>query len=77
MKEIKTSRPGKVLAYARETEGNAVISILNLSNRSVRIKPDLSDLEGDYLEPLKEEKISLPMADSLKLGPWDYMLLVK
>ena len=56
MREIKTSRPGKVLAYAREKEGNVVISILNLSNRSVRIKPDLSDLEGDYLDPPEGRK---------------------
>jgi len=77
MKEIKTSRPKSVLAYSREKDGNTVISVLNLSKKPVRIKPDLSDLEGDYLVPLKGQKIHLPLADSLKLEAWDYLVLIQ
>jgi glycosidase len=76
VKEIKTSRPKRVLAYSREKDGNTVISFLNLSNKPVRIKPDLSDFEGDYRDPLNGQKINLPLADSLKLKAWDCLVLI-
>ena len=47
------------------------------NKKPVRIKPDLSDLEGDYMDPLNGQKIHLPLADSLKLGAWDYLILIQ
>jgi hypothetical protein len=58
-------------------EGNTVVTILNLSRKPVTLKPDLSDFHGDFHNPLNGEIMSLPLADSLKLAPWETLILVK
>ena len=77
MKEIKTSRPKRVFAYSREKDGNTVISILNLSGKSLKVKPVIEGLEGEYTDAFNAQKLQLPLSDSLRLDAWDYLVLVK
>jgi len=74
---IKTSRARQVLAYSREKDNNAVVSILNLSKKPVRTRTDLSRLAGDYTNPLTGESVTLPLDDPLELDAWGHLLLVK
>jgi glycosidase len=77
MKEIKTSRPRRVLAYSREMDDNTVVTVLNLSSKSVKVKPVMEGLEGEYTDAFNGLNVRLPLSDSLKLEAWDYLLLVK
>jgi hypothetical protein len=74
---IKTSRSRRVLAYSREKDNNTVVTILNLSKKPVRTRPDLSHLAGEYTNPLTGESITLPLDDPLELDAWGHLLLVK
>ena len=77
MEQIKTGRGKKVIAYSREKDGNRVISFLNLSKDPVKIKPGLEEFSGQYRNALTGEEVSLPLADSLALVEWDYLVLLK
>lgn len=77
MVKINTNKDNKIFAFYREKDENRVIVFLNLSRKSVAIRPDLKDIEGEYLEYFTRTKISLPLSDSLKFEPWSYKVLVK
>lgn len=77
MREIKTSRPKRVFAFAREVEGNRVISILNLSRKKLKIKPAMEGLQGEYRNAFTGETLRVPFADSLELAAWEPLLLVQ
>ncbi len=42
---------------------------LNLSGRTVKIKPELAKFNGSYVD--------VPFSDSLRLEAWKYLILVK
>ncbi len=71
------SRPRRVLAYSREMDDNTVVTVLNLSSKSVKVKPVMEGLEGEYTDAFNGLNVRLPLSDSLKLQAWDYLLLVK
>jgi len=74
---IKTSKERKVFAFYRELEANRVIVFLNLSKKSVAIKPVLENLEGEYSDYFEALKATIPLTDSLRLDPWGYKVLVR
>ena len=77
MKEIKTSRPKNVFAYSRQMPGNTVVTVLNLSKKTLKVKPAMEGLEGEYTDAFSGQKVQLPLSDSLVLQSWDYLLLTK
>ena len=77
MKRIKTSKDRKVFAFSREKDENTIVTFLNLSKHPVKIKPSMKDLKGDYMNVFTGEEVSLPLADSLKMDAWEYLVLVK
>ncbi len=77
MQEIKTSRSKAVFAFSREKDGNRVITMLNLSKKKLKIKPEFRGLEGEYLDVFNGRSVHLPLTDSLKLDAWDYLVLKK
>ena len=74
---IKTNKERKVFAFYREMEANRVIVFLNLSKKSVAIKPALENLEGEYSDYFEVLKATIPFTDSLRLDPWGYKILVR
>jgi len=77
MDSIRTNRENKVFAFCREKDENRVVVFLNLRKKDVSLKPDLSNLKGDYTEYFSGKKVSFPLADSLRLEPYGYMVFVK
>jgi glycosidase len=77
MDSIKTNKENKVFAFYREKEENRVVVFLNLSKKNVAIKPEVENLSGEYKDYFSGQKNSLPFADSLKLEPWGYKVLVR
>lgn len=77
MDTIPTNKSLKVFAYFREKDENRVIVFLNLRKKEVNIKPDLEGLKGEYTEYFTGTKVTLPFADSLKLGPYGYRVYIR
>ena len=77
MKMIKTDKDNKVFCFSRVKEGNNVLVFLNLSKKAVAIKPSLTDFTGEYTDYFAKMKTALPLADSIRLEPWGYKVLIK
>ena len=50
---------------------------LNLSKKSVSIKPSEGNLNGEYTDYFTVTKAVLPLADSLRMEPWGYKVFVR
>ncbi|MGA2406908.1 MAG: alpha-amylase family glycosyl hydrolase [Bacteroidales bacterium] len=77
MDSIKTNKENKIFAFYREKEENRVVVFLNLSKKNVAFKPEVENLGGEYKDYFSGQKNTLPFADSLRLEPWGYKVLVK
>lgn len=77
MVKIKTNKDNRVFAFYREKYENKVIVFLNLSKKSVAVKPLLDNLKGEFSDYFSAAKTDIPFSDSLKLEPWGYRILVK
>lgn len=77
MEMIKTNKDNKVFCFSRVKDGNNVLVFLNLSKKTVAIKPSLTDFNGEYTDYFAKLKTTVPLADSLRLEPWGYKVLVK
>jgi glycosidase len=76
MEMIKTNKDSRVFCFSREKEGNIVLVFLNLSKKSVAIKPVLDNFKGDYTDYFENSKTVIPLTDSLRLEPWGYKVFV-
>jgi glycosidase len=77
MQMINTNKDNKVFCFSREKDGNRVLVFLNLSKKSVAIKPVLDNLNGVYTDYFENSKTAVPLTDSLRLEPWGYKVFVK
>jgi glycosidase len=77
MNTIKTSSKNKIFAFYREKDENRVVVFLNLTKKSVRFKPVLKGIEGEYTDFYTGEKVSLPLSVNITLDPWGYKVYVK
>ncbi|MFY9150749.1 MAG: alpha-amylase family glycosyl hydrolase [Prolixibacteraceae bacterium] len=76
MKFLKTSLPDQVLAFAREKDGNQVISIFNLSAEPVEVSVEFTSTD-DYLDYFSGGTKTLQKDTVLKLDKWGFQVLVK
>ncbi|HBP26282.1 MAG TPA: alpha-amylase [Acholeplasmatales bacterium] len=65
------------LVYVRETEGNLVIVILNLSNQSQTLTLDLAGRAGDYLNYFTNVTGPIDGVEEFTLSPWEYRVYIK
>ncbi len=77
MDSIPTSRDKKVFAYFREKGDNRIIVFLNLSKKSVAVKPRMKNLRGSYTDYFSGKQVKVPLTDSLRMGPWGYKVLTR
>jgi alpha-amylase len=77
MIKIKTNNDNKIFAFYREKDESRVVVLLNLSKKSVMVKPLPANLNGEYTDYFALSKTSLPLNDSLRLEPWGYKVLVR
>jgi glycosidase len=77
MDTIATNKPYRVFAYYRERDNNRVVVFLNLRRKEVKIKPDLENLKGNYIEYFTGAEVTLPLSDSLKLEPYGYRVYIR
>jgi len=77
MVKIKTNNDNKIFAFYREKSESRVVVLLNLSKKSVTVKPLPANLNGEYRDYFAGVKTVLPVADSMKIEPWGYKVLVR
>ncbi len=77
MDSIITRKDNRIFAFYREKDKDRVVVFLNLSKKNVAIKPKIKNLNGDYKDFFSGTTVSLPLTDSLRLGPWGYKVLVR
>ena len=75
MIRINNNHPGRVLSFYRESEGDKMISIINLSDQNADAKLDTAPFSGSYTELFNGKKITIGESTSLHLEPWDYTVL--
>ncbi len=77
MVKIKTNNDSKIFAFYREKGESRVVVLLNLSKKSVAVKPLPYELNGEYKDYFAGVKTDLPVTDSLRLDPWGFKVLVR
>jgi alpha-amylase len=73
-KRIKTSNDDAILAFEREKDGEKVVFIANLSNKTVQ---STVNLKGDFKDYMSGYKIQFRTDAPLGLKAWQYLILVK
>jgi glycosidase len=62
----------KVITYFRSTEKNQVVTIVNASATTQKVKIDTSDVKGNFYTFTSGKKVKLGASLSLTLKPWQY-----
>jgi len=67
------------LSFARNTDKDKIVVMVNLSDRFYRIqlKGNNTFVPGKYFEYFSEKEVELNYQQSLDLGPWDYKIFIK
>ncbi|AMC11983.1 alpha-amlyase [Lutibacter profundi] len=71
--KINSSNNNQVLIFKREKEGEKLIFIANLSDKDVTFT---TDLFGEFLDYLTQEKTTINKNQKLMFKPWEYKILL-
>ncbi len=76
LEKIPTDNDKEVYAFTREKEGDRVVVVVNLSNRSqaVTLLPD-DNVMGAYLSVFGASTVQVTKEMQLNLKPWEYLVL--
>ena len=77
MVRIYSNQMDKVISFAREKNGDKVISIINFSNQPVTVTLKTQYDTGNYTELFSGKKIELKGNDTFTFQPFEYQVLVK
>lgn len=71
--KINSSNNDDILIFKREKDNNKLFFVANLSNKEVTFTTDLS---GEFLDYLTQEKMIINKDQKLTFKPWEYKILV-
>jgi len=71
--KINSSNNDNILIFKREKEGEKLFYMANLSNKEVSFTTNLT---GDFLDYISQEKIHFTKDKNLIFKPWEYKILV-
>ncbi len=74
---IKTNNPGKVMAYYRTKDDNALLTILNLSKDTVKVSLRKGFEGGSYTNYMTGDEVNAHTGMTLDMTPWAYLILTK
>jgi len=75
MIRIKHDQPDQVLSFYRESEGDKIISVINLSDQDLDVNLDTTAFNGSYREVFSNERLTIHQEIALHLDPWGYKVL--
>lgn len=77
MIRIANDRPGKIISFVRQKNGDKVIAVFNFSDEDVDVTLQTKHHGGHYEELFTKNMIKLNEADLLFVKKWGYLVLVK
>jgi len=77
MIRVAHDQPEAVIAFARESNGDKVLPILNFSEQQVSVTLDTESHQGNYRELFSGQRYELTGKDEFPLQPWGYLVLVQ
>ena len=72
---IKTDKEESVLAWRRKLLEKEVIVMLNLSSHEHEVTISDDETSGSYLNVFEENSLELAGKSSIKMSPWEYLVL--
>jgi cyclomaltodextrinase len=75
MIRITNDHPNQILSFYRESEGDKLISIINLSDQEAMVSLDSTPFTGSYSDVFSETEITIDKKTTLQLEPWGYKVL--
>ena len=77
MIRVVNDHQDQVISFYREKNNDAVLPILNFSDKTVEVNLDTKYYKGTYKELFTGKIYQISDNTSLKLAPWSYLVLVK
>ena len=77
MIRVVNDHQDQVISFYREKNNDAVLPILNFSDKTVDVKLDTKYYQGTYQELFTGKTYKITGKTSLTLAPWSYLVLVK
>ncbi len=77
MIRVVNDHQDQVISFYREKNNDAVLPILNFSDKTVEVNLDTKYYKGTYKELFTDKIYQISDKTSLKLAPWSYLVLVK
>ena len=77
MIRVVNDHQDQVISFYREKNKDAVLPILNFSDKTIDVELDTKYYQGKYKELFTDKIFDLKEKTSLKLLPWSYLVLVK
>lgn len=74
IQKLATTDDENIYAFAREKNGDKVITIINMSKSAKEIDIDLGKFAGGYSNVFEEGSLTLPSKMTLKMAPWEYLV---
>ncbi len=75
MNKIKTSDDEAVYAFYREKEGDEVVVILNLSDKSAKIQFSECPVTGTFTDVFTSKKVEIKSNSAFKMKAWEYIVV--
>jgi hypothetical protein len=75
MVRIMNDKMDQVISFVREKNSDKVIAFLNLSKDEVQVNIDTHFDEGTYTNLFSGKEQKIPKTTSLKMAPWEYVVL--
>jgi glycosidase len=77
MTRIVNDKADHVISFAREKNGDKIISVFNFYDKPVNVKLNSKYHKGTYTELFTGMKYEINPDDEISIGPWGYLVLVK
>ena len=77
MIRVVNDRQDQVISFYREKNKDAILPILNFSDKTVSVNLDTKYYQGTYIELFTGKTYQISEKTSLVLSPWSYLVLVK
>ena len=74
---VVNSAPKQVLSFTRMDDNGGVLAVFNMSNKPAEFSFTDGPFAADYSDAFSNEQTSLDASSSLKLKPWDRLVLLK
>ena len=75
MIRIDNNHPDHVLSFYRESEGDKIVSIVNLSNQPVEVTFQTKPFTGTYSDLFSSTEVDIKQEASFQFNAWDYKVL--